>query len=99
MKEKTISLWSKIQEDRKKYSNKFYIPTNTKLLNLDMSIKSMRIWKEHFLKFVEGFETVYSSTSIRLSATNLKEMHKKISWSEESSEEEEMFSLLEEIRE
>ena len=59
--------------------NKFYVPTSRRLFDLDTSVKSMRVWKEHFLKFVEGFRETYGGISIRLSASSLKEMYKKVS--------------------
>ena len=78
VKQKTISLWSKIEEQKAKYINKNYLPTSQKFLHLDTSLRRMRLWKEHFLKHVDEFKSTYSASYIRYSEEHLKSMHKSI---------------------
>jgi hypothetical protein len=43
--ESTISLWSKLRQNKKMYMNAFYNPLEKTLLKMDPNEKNMRFWK------------------------------------------------------
>ena len=51
-KEKSVSLWSMLDKKKCIYANPAYDKANGKIIIADYHIRSMKIWEEQYLKYV-----------------------------------------------
>ena len=57
---RTASLWSYMNHNRETFLNPYYQPGWARFLDVSCAQKNVRIWKEHFLYYTEGFKDVYA---------------------------------------
>lgn len=60
--EETVCLWSYLNERKHLYINPFYDPKMKEMypqLNPDTNVLSMKIWKECFLYYANGYRDQY----------------------------------------